>query len=162
MRRLEDLAFLRAAAVWLQARPQLGIDVFVRPHPAPVHEGGYVALMEACLVVLRGRAERADAAPIYQPAIPAIWRVPDALARIRMLLAAHPAGGALEEFLPPLAPGEADHGLKVRAAVASTLVAGLELARDGVAGLAQGTAFGPIDMMAAERQPASQRVAVPA
>ena len=118
--------------------------------------------MEGCLVVLRGRAGRADAPPVYQPAIPAVWRVPDALARIRTLLAAHPAGGVLHQFLPPLAPGEPDHGLKARAAVASTLVAGLELARDGVAGLEQGTAFGPIHMVAAEGQPASVRVAVPA
>ena len=93
VRRLDELAFLRAAAVWLQARPQRGIDVFVRPHPAPAHEGGYVALMEACLVVLRGRAGRPEVAPSYRPALPAVWRVPDALARIRQLLAADPAGG---------------------------------------------------------------------
>ena len=83
LRRLDELAFLRAAAVWLQARPQRGIDVFARPHPAPAREGGYVALMEACLVVLRGRAGRPEVAPSYRPALPAVWRVPDALARIR-------------------------------------------------------------------------------
>lgn len=167
LRRLEDLAFLRSAAVWLQARPQRDIDVFVRPQPAPAHAGGYVALMEACLVVLRGRAGRPEMAPSYQPALPAVWRVPDALARIRTLLAAHPAGGELHQFLPPLAADEADHRLKARAAVASTLVAGLELARDGTACLAQQAAFAPINMTAAARQtapegPMTERVAVPA
>lgn len=64
--------------------------------------------MEACLVVLRGCVGRADGAPVYQPAIPAVWRVPDALARVRALLAAHPAGGVLHQFLPPLAADEPD------------------------------------------------------
>jgi len=141
--------------------------VFARPHPAPAREGGYVALMEACLVVLRGRAGRPEIAPSYRPAPPALWRVPDALARIRTLLAAHPAGGVLHQFLPPLATGEADYRLKARAAVASTFVAGLELARDGTACLAQEAAFEPIHMTAAERQtapdgPIAERVTVPA
>ena len=35
--------------------PQLGLDVFARRPAAVPREGGYVALMEACLVVLRGR-----------------------------------------------------------------------------------------------------------
>ena len=70
LRRLEDLAFCRAAAAWLQARPLLGTDVFARPQPVEPRDGGYVALMEACLAVLRGRDGRADTAPVYRPAIP--------------------------------------------------------------------------------------------
>ena len=58
----------------------------------------------------------------------------------------------LQRFLPPLAPDEPDHRLKSRAAVASTFVAGLELARDGTAHLEQEEAFGPINMTAVERQ----------
>ena len=162
LRRLEAMAFLRAAGAWLQARPQLGIDVFGRPQPVQPREGGYVALMEACLALLRGREGRAEAAPVYRPVIPALWRVPDALARVRALLAAHPAGGTLQRFLPPLGPDEPDRGLKSRAAVASTLVAGLELARDGTAHLEQGVAFGPIHMAAVEHQQAPGLAAVPA
>ena len=93
---------------------------------------------------------------------PALWRVPDALARVRALLAAYPAGGTLQQFLPRLPPDEPDHVIKARAAVASTLVAGLELARDGTAHLEQGEAFGPIRMTAVERQQALGRAAVPA
>ena len=152
LRRLAELAFLRAAGAWLQARPQLGIEVFARPQPDHLREGGYVALMEACLAVLRGRAGRPETAPVYRPVAPALWRVPDALARVRALLAVDPAGGTLQRFLPPLAPEEPDHLIKSRAAVASTFVAGLELARDGTAHLEQEEAFGPINMTAVERQ----------
>jgi segregation and condensation protein A len=162
LRRLEAMAVLRAAGAWLQTRKQLGIDVFGRPQPVPPREAGYVALMEACLAVLRGREGRADAAPVYRPVIPAVWRVPDALARVRALLAAHPAGGTLGRFLPPLGPDDPDHLLKSRAAVASTLVAGLELARDGAAHLEQAEAFGPIHMTAVEHQQAHRPEAVPA
>ncbi|WP_158805157.1 hypothetical protein [Acidisoma sp. L85] len=52
---LDDLAAMRDAGVWQQQRPQLGLDVFARRPAAVPREGGYVALMEACLVVLRGR-----------------------------------------------------------------------------------------------------------
>jgi hypothetical protein len=55
LRRLEEMILVRAAGSWLTARRQLGIEVFARPAAtAPSREGGYVALMEACLVVLRG------------------------------------------------------------------------------------------------------------
>ena len=162
LRRLGEAAFLRAAGAWLQARPQRGIDVFARPQPVPPREGGYVALMEACLALLRGREGRAETAPVYRPVAPVLWRVPDALARVRALLTTHPAGGTLERFLPPLAPNDPEHGLKARAAVASTLVAGLELARDGTAHLDQGEAFGPVHLSAAERRPARGCDAAPA
>ncbi len=151
VRRLDALAFIRAAASWLGRRPQLGMDVFARPlQDAPKREGGYVALMEACLVVLEGRAGRlGEPEPVYRPAIPDLWRVPDALARIREALARHPEGGELTGFLPPIAADDEQQPLKVRAAVASTFVAGLELARVGVAETAQDEAFGSVRLWAA-------------
>lgn len=141
LRRLDTLSFIRAAASWLQARPQLGIDVFSRPPPeAPRPQGGYVALMEACLVVLQGKAGRpGEAEPVYRPALPDLWRLPDALARIRAVLAKHPEGGDLLAFLPPIPSGDAQRPLKARAAIASTLMAGLELAKQGAVDLAQET-----------------------
>ena len=160
LQRLEELAFLRAAARWLQARPQLASDVFARSQPAQPRDGGYVALMEAALAVLRGCSERADVAPVYRPALPPLWRVPDALARIRALLSAHPAGCTLQHFLPSLAPDEPDPPLKSRAALASTFVAGLELARDGTAHLEQCETFGPVWLIAADHQPAHGRESV--
>jgi segregation and condensation protein A len=76
--------------------------------------------------------------------IPDLWRVADALARIRIVLAAHPEGGALARFLPPIAPEGADRPLKARATVASTFLAGLELAKDGILSADQVRLFGPI------------------
>ena len=150
LRRIDELARMRAAASWLQARPQLGHDVFVRPAAPLPREGGYVALMEACLVVLRGRGGRPEEAPLYRPAIPELWRVPDALVRIRAMLAEHPEGGDLVGFLPTIGAEEPDRPLKARAAVASTLMAGLELAREGVLMLRQEDAFGMVTMKTAQ------------
>jgi segregation and condensation protein A len=149
LRRLDDLAAMRAAGVWLQQRPQLGLDVFARRPASVPREGGYVALMEACLVVLRGREGRPEEAPLYRPAIPDLWRVVDALARIETLLAAHPAGGDLAAFLPPVAGEVTDRPLRARAAVASTFLAGLELAREGTLTLGQEVPFETLQLAGA-------------
>ena len=70
---------------------------------------------------------------MYRPPIPDLWRVPDALARIRALLTEHPEGGELSRFLPAIAADAPDRTLQARAAVASTLVAGIGIgARRGV------------------------------
>jgi segregation and condensation protein A len=142
LRRLEEMVFVRAAASWLTARPQLGIDVFVRPATTVLsREGGYVALMEACLVVLRGRGGRPEEALVYRQVVPDLWRVSDALARIRSTLAEHPEGGDLVQFLPRVAADATNRALRARAAVASTLLAGLELAREGALTLHQEAPF---------------------
>jgi segregation and condensation protein A len=147
--RLDALRSMRAAAAWLEARPQLGIDVFARPRRGPdPRVSSYMALLEACLTVLRGREEQPAPVPAKPPVIPPLWRLPHALARIRALLAELPEGGELTRFLPPV-PGQApDRVLQVRAALASTFVAGLELARTGAIALAQTEAFGPVRLQA--------------
>jgi segregation and condensation protein A len=76
--------------------------------------------------------------------IPDLWRVSDALDRIREMLAAHPEGGAIPAFLPFLPPEAPYRALKARAAVASTFLAGLELAREGGLTLDQDLAFGTV------------------
>ena len=81
---------------------------------------------------------------IYRPNPPPLWRVPGALARMRRLLAAMPQGAALEAFLPTGGGQGPTARLQRRAALASTLVAGLELSRDGAALLDQDAAFGGI------------------
>ena len=54
--RLDELRVIRAAASWLQACKQLGHDVFARAPPGPDPQvASYMALLEACLTVLRGR-----------------------------------------------------------------------------------------------------------
>jgi segregation and condensation protein A len=67
------------------------------------------------------------------------------LARLRrMLPVTAPEGAALERFLPETAAGGPDAALRRRAALASTLLAGLEIEREGGAALAQDEAFGPV------------------
>ena len=131
LRRLDERARMRAAGQWLARRPTLGIDVFTRPHPKVTHESGYVALMEACLVVLRGRPGTEDFTPpdSYRVEIPDLWRIPDAIDRIRNLLTERPEGGPLTGFLPAIGKQVVSRNLKLRAAVASTFAASLELSR---------------------------------
>ncbi|UFN51571.1 segregation/condensation protein A (plasmid) [Roseomonas sp. OT10] len=146
---LEELAAMKAAAFWLSARPQLGWDVFARGNqeratPKPQAEL-FVAFLEATLVMLEGREGQEDeVAPPYRPAIPNLWRVPDALEHIRAVLGHHPQGGDLALFLPPLPAEEPARPLKARAALASTLLAGLELARNGAVEMVQEEIFGAI------------------
>jgi segregation and condensation protein A len=69
--------------------------------------------------------------------------VQDALARITRLLR-DGAGGDLGIFLPRIPQLAPDHDLRCRAALASTLVAGLELARSGALVLVQSEPGQPV------------------
>jgi segregation and condensation protein A len=141
--RLRDLQAMRAAAVWLGARPQLGQELFARGLPEDLTEtdrsrlaldvGG---LMRAYLAALR----RSAAGRQYRPAPVALWSVQDALLRLGRLLGSVPDWTALEHFLPPVMAGP----LQRRAAMAATLIAGLEMAREGAVRLRQEAAFSPI------------------
>ncbi len=143
--RLRELNFIRAAAAWLGERPQLGRDVFARPPPgADPRAASYMALMEACLTVLRGREELPAEAPVYRPALAAVFRVENVLARMRSLVAGMSEGRPLAAFLPGLDDEAIGEPIVARSAVASTLVAALELCREAVVGLEQAEAFGAI------------------
>ena len=129
--RLAERLRMRAAAAWLEARPQLGRDTFARPSPPKQGRSETtMALLEACLVVLRGPNRRPEAAPVYRPDPVRLWRVDQALARMRELLAESPEGRELGRFLPAAGPG-ADQPRWARGAMASTFVACLELAKQG-------------------------------
>ncbi len=139
--RLLDLQAARAATGWLDAQPQLGRDVFPRGAPesfVAVDRTGVSATLPGLLrayILARGRA-----AP-YRPGRPAFWTLGDALARLTAMLGPRPAWTRLEEFLP-----RAEQPLQRRVALASTLLAGLELERDGRAELRQDRPFGVIHL----------------
>lgn len=146
-RRLADREFVRRLADWLERRPQLGREVFPRgaaEEPEAVNEAvpraDATALLRACLAVL----ELPMPVGAYRPAPLPLWRVQEALARLRRLLPAAPEGAALEHFLPDVPADRPDAVLRRRAALASTLLAGLEMVREGSAVLAQEAAFGRI------------------
>jgi segregation and condensation protein A len=141
--RLRDLEQMRAAAAWLGARPILGQDVFARGAPEGFVETDRTklaldlpALVRAYLTALR----RVAGARRYRPRPMTLWGVQDALARLGALLGSLPDWTSLERFLPD----DLGTPLERRAALASTLLAGLELARGGAIRLRQEAPFGPI------------------
>ena len=143
-RRLLARARMRDAADWLARRPQLGRDVFARGRPAASGSdrgSDLTDLLRACLVALHVPEAQAAA---YRPRRPPLWRVSDALPHLRQCLAVASDGGTLAALLPRLDGTDPGRTLRCRAAVASTLVAGLELARDGALTLAQMAAWAPI------------------
>jgi segregation and condensation protein A len=143
--RLDELRVIRAAASWLQARKQLGRDVFARAPPGPDPQvASYMALMEACLTVLRGRDALPAETPVYRPAIADLFRIPQALIRMRARVAVMREPRPLEAFLPEVPAEKRGEPVVVRSAVASTFVAALELCRGAVVGLDQGEDFGTI------------------
>ena len=124
---------IQAAADWLERRQQLGLHVWARGRSeqgvAGVHgeEGDLVELMRACLVTLALPDQLAEA---YRLPPRTLWPVPASIARIQERLRVLPDGSDLAAFLPDM-EREVVGGFQERSALASTLVAGLELARDG-------------------------------
>ncbi|WP_426960081.1 segregation and condensation protein A [Muricoccus radiodurans] len=152
-RQLADRAAVAALSDWLTRRPTLGREVFARGASDEAHGAGegrgvppvadLTTLLRVCLELMR----RPERVPAYQPTPPDIWRPPAALDRIRRMLGELDAAGEagalpLEIFLPPWEAMRSP--LQRRAAIASTLVAGLELARDAVTHLEQNAPFDTI------------------
>ena len=126
------MVLVRAAAAWLDGRPQLGLDTFVRPTGRNPRVASYMALLEACLFVLREPdwhpgAEEA----VYRPVPMALFRVDEAMARIRRLVASQASKIAFPACLPAMAAEDPQCELKARSAVASSFLAILELERAG-------------------------------
>jgi segregation and condensation protein A len=141
--RLQTLEQMRAAAVRLAARPQLGHEMFRRGAPERLVATDRSALAADLAGLVRAylaAARRRDAQARYRPVRRSLWRLQDALARLERLLGATPDWLALERFLPETLRDP----LERRAALASTLLAGLEVARGGAVELRQEAPFGPI------------------
>jgi segregation and condensation protein A len=142
--RLQNLQFLRAATAWLDARPQLGRDVFARPRrERDPRVASYMRLMEACLAVLEVEEAREQPAleQVYTPRVHVLFRIPDALVRMRATLAELEAPMKLTGFLPRMPEVVAERELVARSAVASTFFATLELARTAELALGEGDLF---------------------
>jgi segregation and condensation protein A len=143
-RHLLDRARMRRAAAWLDQRAQLGRDVFRRGQPegtAANRGGDLTDLLRACLSAL---LVPQDAVVAFQPRPAPLWTASDALAQVSRLLAVLPDGSPLAAFLPIIPHDAPARALRCRAAVASTLIAGLERARDGALSLDQDAAWMPI------------------
>ncbi len=142
--RLAELQTMRAVSAWLGERPQLRQQVFPRGAPEDFIErdtSGIKADLSALIAAYLAALRRAGGKQQYRPKPPAIWTVQEALKRITAMLGVGPSWADLMQFLPPelkLSPQER------KGALASTLIAGLELAKGGAALLRQDEQFGPI------------------
>jgi segregation and condensation protein A len=143
-RQLLDRAQMRTAAEWLERRTQLGRDTFRRGQPeatAAGRSGERTELLRACLPALQVPEGQAVA---LRPRPPPLWTASDALAHFTRLLAVLPDGSSLTAYLPDISHNAPMRGLRCRAAIASTLIAGLERARDGALALDQDADWMPI------------------
>jgi segregation and condensation protein A len=122
--RLGELAAMRAAAAWLEARPRLGCDVHARgaAHDTP-RGSDFYALFHACV------------------ALPPLFRVAAARERVRAVLAANPLGAPLPALLPAVPEAADRRALLCRSAIAATLLAALELTREGEVEMTQAVPF---------------------
>ncbi|WP_424136432.1 segregation and condensation protein A [Roseomonas chloroacetimidivorans] len=141
--RLRELERMREAAAWLGQRPFLGRDVMARGAPENLVLEDRSALAADLPSLLRAYADvlrRAAARRPYRPRPRKIWTVQDALERLRKLVGNVPGWAELSGFLPEAEMDPTER----RAALASTLVAGLEMAKTGLAELRQDAPFAPI------------------
>ncbi len=144
--RLAALERVRDVAAWLEARPQLGRDMFERGRadiaPGPVLAADFLRLFQACSDVLRGSGGRAPDLASWPRRM--FWSPHQAVMHMRAVLSELPEGGDLLSFIPAFPPDLPDRAFRLRGAIASTVVASLELARDAQAELRQEAPFGRI------------------
>ena len=159
-RQLDKLRAVRAAAAWLDGRPQLGRDVFGRPSGLNPRVSSYMDLMEACLAVLlreealeqqpdQGRSTTLTLSPS------SLYPIAAVISSIRLQLPASPAKARLESFVLPVLRGSTSRGLSSRMGLSATLVAALELARVGEVMLSQEQGPPGSEPIFVQRQPAS-------
>jgi segregation and condensation protein A len=139
LRRLEAM---QEVGVRLMARPQLGKDIFSRGQPE-----GVVVVRRAVwdvklydLLSAYGHQVRPKDADTYQIEPMQFFSVEEAAERLGRMLGIAIDWQTLEAFLPA---GLTDPSRR-RSALASTFVAGLQLAKDGQLELRQTERFGPI------------------
>ncbi len=147
--RLRRLEAVRGAGEKLFERTLLGRDVFARGDPEGVRvttTAVYDVTLFDLLKAYGARRGRAPARPLSIRPL-TVQTVEQALKRLDRLLGIVPDWQQLEQFLPP----ELVDGFERRSAVATTLSASLELARQGHVEIQQRYAFGPVYLRKASR-----------
>ena len=158
--RLLALHEAQALAGWLEGRPQLGYDVFARGQPefatlpgdagaavANSCELDVVAFLWAGLARFDDTPKPSTTASPYRPPWLDLSSVVEARERIRRVLAEASEPTPLQRLVPPddaAEEGRAKNPLRRRSGWASTLVACLELTKQGEITAAQDTNFAPI------------------
>lgn len=140
---LRRLQAMREAAAKLQERQQRGIDFHLRGAPEGIRVHRSSAWECELYDLLKAYGAHREAQGESEPLKvkrDKVVSVEQALERMRKLLGALPEWSSLQAFLPPTPP----HPFTRRSATASTLLAALELAKQGDIELKQGRTFGPI------------------
>jgi len=157
--RLQHLQHMQALAAWLDARPQLGREVFARGQPefwggpfSAEHEVDVIEFLWAAMALFDDDLPAADTATRYRPHWLDLHSLPEARLRIIRTLLGCPEGQSLRQLLPEQVggvEGESETGLRRRSAWTSTFVASLELAKQGAVSLEQEAGFSAIHVTAA-------------
>lgn len=139
---LQRLEAMREAAARLMARNRLGRDVFRRGAPEGIRVIRNSVYELSLYELLKGYSTVKSKVEITSLRItpPPVYTLERALERLRGMIGNVPDWATLESFLEP----EFVRGPGARSALASTLVASLELARQGTLELLQPETFGPI------------------
>jgi segregation and condensation protein A len=103
-----------------------------------------------------------EQAVALQPRLPPLWTASNALAQLARLLAVLPDGSPLAAYLPTIPEDAPRRALRQRAAVASTLIAALERARDGALLLDQESAWRRIRITRRDDNPQADPPETPA
>ncbi len=128
--RLQRLEAMRQAAVRLMARNRLDRDVFARGAPEPVNVVKLRTQTDTLYELLTAYATqrvKTMGGKAYKPVHAPVLLIEEARDRLERMLGRIGNWSALASLLPPEWRG----GLRRRSALASTLLACLELARDG-------------------------------
>ena len=140
---LKLLEAFRDAGRKLMDRNRLGRDIFRRGQPEgirlirnSVYEVSLYELLRAYVI----QKEAKGVAEVHLPDRHIYYTIEQALERLSDMLGRTPGWERLESFLPPELRG----GIVGKSALASTLVATLEMAKNGKLTMRQGENFGPI------------------
>jgi segregation and condensation protein A len=138
--RLQRLDAMRAAATRLMGRERLDRDVFGRGNPEPVNVVKLRTYKDTLYDLLTAYATdraRRLGGKAYKPMVAPVLQIEEARERLERMLGRINDWSGLSRLLPPDWQG----GGRRRSALASTLLACLELARDGKVELSQGAPF---------------------
>ncbi|MEY4707196.1 MAG: hypothetical protein RJB58_919 [Pseudomonadota bacterium] len=150
--RLQRLDAMRAASTRLMGRERLDRDVFGRGDPEPINVvklRTYKDTMYDLLTAYATDRVRKLGGKSYRPQMAPVLAIEEARERLERML------GRISDWsaLTTLLPFEWSGGNRRRSAVASTLLAALEMARDGKVELQQASPFAEIYVRDGQRDP---------
>ncbi|GEM_PF-55969 len=139
---LQRLEAMRKVGAKLMERPQLGQDFFARGDPEPLQVDEKPVYDVSLYHLLKAYADhhRRQEHSVYQLVQVDLYSVDEALRWLARLVGRLPRWTAMSQFLPE----DTKDGTQSRSALASTLVAGLELAKQGRMQIRQDRTYGPI------------------